>query len=169
MLDIQNEREVQRIVNQLLLEYNGDNNGGKTLLLVSNRLYTVASSQHVIHIVNPKKVYSYQKDTPEFETALTKMKGEDYFYDSVSHDGDLETQISDRENEPIDRDEIMINEAGASGNKGGGIEEGILNIMDNHADPANELDLARPEQSQSKVNETDLSNMNLNSSRALMN
>ena len=160
MLDIQNEREVQRIVNQLLQEYNGDNNGGKTLLLVSNRLYTVASSQHVIHIVSPKKVYSYQKDTPEFETALIKMKCEDYFYDSVSHDGDLETQIS----EPIGQDE-----ANSSGNKGGGIEEGILNIMDNHADPENEVNLARPEQSQGKVNETDTSNMNLSSSRALMN
>jgi len=160
MLDIQNERDVQRVVNQLLVEYNGDDNGGKTLLLVSNRLYTVASSENVIHIVSPKKVYSYRKDTPEFELALTKMKGEDYFYDSVSHDGDLETQIS----EPVGRDE-----AGAGGNKGGGVEEGILNIMDNHADPANGLDLARPEPSQSKVNDTDVSHMNLSSSRALMN
>ena len=41
--------------------------------------------------------------------------------------------------------------------------------MDNHADPANDLDLARPEPSQSKVNDTDVSHMNLSSSRALMN
>ena len=66
------------------------------------------------------------------------MKCEDYFYDSVSHDGDLETQIS----EPLNHSETE-----PIGAKGPAIEEGILNIMDNHAGPAQELDLAKSDQS----------------------